>query len=282
MIAEPFPEDIYTNPKHSAEPAFRQSAGIMILRIVGFLCAAALLFLIASVVAFFSLFLFALQGINFLTYKRFAEAGRNFSPRLAFFSPPCYNKRAGGISMNRKQRKEELLKYIERIRDDEGYAVVDVSLGEGVELYDPLSLKRDLNGEIYDYIEAQTNVIPATVPLRIRFHGNFRPEEQEEIKQTMHRHYVMKSFDISWDLIANFRKTLLLALFGAAVLAVYLYLALSSENALMTEILSVIGSFSLWEAVDAFLLERPHLRRDNRNNEQSLNQRIEFVPNAEN
>ncbi len=185
--------------------------------------------------------------------------------------------------MNRKQRKEELIQYIERIRDDEGYAVVDVSL-EGVELYDPLSLKgqRDLNGDIYDYIEAQTNVIPANVPLRIRFHGDLPDEEQEEIRQMMHRHYVMKSFDISWDLIANFRKMLLLALFGAAVLALYLYLALTSENALMTEILSVIGSFSLWEAVDAFLLERPHLRRENRNNEQSLHERIEFIPNAEN
>ena len=181
--------------------------------------------------------------------------------------------------MNRKQRKEELLQYIEHIRDDEGFAVVDVSLGEGVDVYDPLSLKgqRDLNGDIYDYIEAQTNVIPASVPLRIRFHGDFPAEEQEEIKQMMHRHYVMKSFDISWDLIANFRKMILLALFGAAMLAVYLYLALTSENALMTEILSVIGSFSLWEAVDALLLERPHLRRENRNNEQSLNQRIEFI-----
>ena len=185
--------------------------------------------------------------------------------------------------MNRKQRKEELLKYIEHIRDGEGYAVVDVSLGEEVTLYDPLSLKgqKDLSGEIYDYIEAQTNVIPANVPLRIRFHGDFPEEEQAEIRQMMHRHYVMKSFDISWDLMANFRKMLLLALFGAAVLALYLYLALTSQNALMTEILSIIGSFSLWEAADAFLLERPHLRRESRNNEQSLGQRIEFINDAQ-
>ena len=183
--------------------------------------------------------------------------------------------------MNRKQRKEELLKYIETIRDSEGYAVVDVAL-ERETMYDPLSVKgqKDLGGEIYDYIEAQTNVIPASVPLRIRFHGDFEDTEQEEIKQMMHRHYVMKSFDISWDLMANFRKMLLLALFGAAVLAVYLYLALTSQNALMTEILSIVGSFSLWEAADAFLLERPHLRRESQNNDQSLNQRIEFVSEA--
>lgn len=181
--------------------------------------------------------------------------------------------------MNRKQRKEELLAYIEHIRDDDGYAVVDVDLGEDVTLYDPLSLngQKDLSGEIYDYIEAQTNVIPAAVPLRIKFHGDFDEKEQDEIRQMMHRHYVMRSFDISWDLMANFRKALLLALFGAVLLAVYLYLAIATEHAFMTEILSIVGSFSLWEAADAVLLERPSLRRENRNNEQSLNERVEFV-----
>ena len=180
--------------------------------------------------------------------------------------------------INRKQVKEELLQYIDRIRDENGNAVVEVAL-EGVTLYDPLSVKgeKDLSGEIYDYIEAQTNVIPAEVPLRVRLHGDFSEEEQAEIKASMHRHYTMKAYDISWDLVANFRKMLLLALFGAAVLAVYLFLAITGRNAFFTEILSIVGSFSLWEAADAFLLERPHLRREFRNNRQNLTQTVEFV-----
>ena len=183
--------------------------------------------------------------------------------------------------MKRKQEKQELIAYIERIRDNDGNAVIDVDLSE-TSLYDPLSLKgeKDLSGEIYDYIEAQTNVIPAAVPLRIRLHGDFTHEEQEEIKKAMHRHYTMKSFDISWDLVANLRKMVLLAIFGFAMLAVYLGLAITGKNVFMTEILSIIGSFSLWEAADAFLLERPHLRRENRNNDQNLNQKIEFGPST--
>lgn len=185
--------------------------------------------------------------------------------------------------MNKKREKEELLRYVERIRDSEGNAVVDVNLGDGVTVYDPLSLKgeKDLNGEIYDYIEAQTNVIPSIIPLRIRFHGDIPAEEQEEIKKIVQRHYVMKSFDLSWDLVANFRKMLLLTILGVVLLAVYLYLALTGKNAFMTEILSIVGSFSLWEAADALLLERPSLRRENKNIEQSLNERIEFVGTAE-
>ena len=182
---------------------------------------------------------------------------------------------------NRKEEKQELLEYIKNTLDENGNAVVDVCL-DGTELYDPLSLKgeKDLNSDIYDYIEAQTNIIPAQVPLRIRMHGDYSPEEQSAIVQSMHRHYIMKSFDISWDLMANFRKMLLLAIFGAAVLAVYLVLALTDKNVLFTEILSIVGSFSLWEAADALLLERPHLRREMQNNEQSLNQKVEFVPLA--
>lgn len=181
--------------------------------------------------------------------------------------------------MNHKQRKQELLNYIEHLCDEDGNAVVDVDLSGDISLYDPLSLKgqKDLDGGIYDFIEAQTNVVPAQIPLRVRFHGDFAEEEQEEIRKIVHKHYVMKSFDVSWDLMANLRKLLLLALFGAAVLSVYLYLAITGNNAFMTEVLSIIGSFSLWEAADALLLERPHLRRELKNIDQSLNERIEFI-----
>ena len=154
--------------------------------------------------------------------------------------------------MKRKQAKAELVRYIETIRDNEGHAVVDISLGEDVTRYDPLSL-----------------------------HGEFAEGEPEEIKQMMHHHYVMKSFDIAWDVMANFRKILLFTLFGAAMIAIYLTFALIGKDVFMTEILSVVGSFSLWEAADAFLLERPHLRRERKNNDQCLNEIVEFVPRSE-
>lgn len=181
--------------------------------------------------------------------------------------------------MKSKERREELKKFIESISDGEGTAVIDVNLAGGVELYNPLSSrgKRDLSSEIYDYIDAQTNVIPAEVPLRIRFHGNFSEKEQQEIKQMMHRHYVMRSFDIAWDLLANLRKMLLLTIFGAIVLAVSLYLAITGNHTFLAEILSVVASFSLWETADGFLLERPRLRREDRNNEQNLTEEIVFV-----
>ncbi len=186
-------------------------------------------------------------------------------------------------TMSRKERAEEVIEYLKNIRDEEGYAVVDIDASDAASLYDPLGMGtgKDLNGAIYDYIETQTNVVPADIPLRIRFHGDIPPAEQEAIRGMMHRHYKLRSLDVSWDMASNFRKMLLLILFGVAVLALYFYFAFTRDDAFFAEILSIVGSFSLWEAADAFLLERPHLRREAENIEQSLEQKIEFVPAAE-
>lgn len=181
--------------------------------------------------------------------------------------------------MNKKEQAKKLLEYFETIKDEKGRAVIDVNASDKEGLYNPLSLggSRDLADEVYGYIDAQANVIPADVPLAVRFHGSFSESEQKEIKAMMRRHYTMKSFDITWDAAANFKKMTGLIIFGVLVLAAYFYITFATNNIMFAEILSIIGSFSLWEAADAFLLERTRLKRERKNLEQNLNQEIEFV-----
>ena len=182
--------------------------------------------------------------------------------------------------MKYKRQAEDIIRYVAAMRDAEGYACIDIHLSSDIELYDPLSYGEnlDLSNGIYDFIEGQDNMIPAHVPLRIRFHGrSLSPEEQEKIRRIMRRHYTMLSYDVMWDMAANFRKMIGFSIFGVVMLGIYFYLVLSSDNAIATEALSIIGSFSLWEAADAFLLERPRLRRERANIMQNRNQLIEFV-----
>ena len=126
----------------------------------------------------------------------------------------------------KKYRADEIVRFVDSIKDQDGYAVIDVNLREGAEIYNPLSAQsnRDLSSDIYAFIDEQTNLVPAEIPLRIRFHGNIPAEEQEQIRSLMHRHYTMKSFDISWDVAANLRKMIVLAVFGVIVLCAYFYL----------------------------------------------------------
>lgn len=184
------------------------------------------------------------------------------------------------VSMSKsRERMKELVKYAEEIVDESGYAVIDVKLPREEELYDPLSMgsNLDLDPAIYDFIDRQANIIPSKVPLKIRMHGDVDEDKQQEIKRLMHRHYMMRSYDVTWDFAANFRKALFLILFGVAVLSVYFVVTVLLDEPLFAEILSIVGTFSLWEAANAILLDRPSLKRNRDAVEQNISQVIEFV-----
>lgn len=63
--------------------------------------------------------------------------------------------------------------YLRSQREEDGRVGIDINLNNDIELYNPLSVSCDLelNSEIYDYIEEQSNLIPSNIPLKIRFHG---------------------------------------------------------------------------------------------------------------
>lgn len=184
--------------------------------------------------------------------------------------------------MKKKEKVQELIKFADELLDEQGNAVLDVNLSGFDELYNPLSIgkNRDLNDAIYEFIDAQANIIPATVPLRIRFHGNFSEQEQDDIRKMMHRHYTMRSYDNVWDEAANSRKVAVLSIVGLAFLAAYFYFAFTSKE-FFAEILSIIGSFSVWEVANSMLLETPRLKRERKNIEQNITQKIEFVSDDE-
>ena len=48
---------------------------------------------------------------------------------------------------------------------------------------------------------------------------------------------------------------------GAALILLYLALSASRSGNLFLEILSIFGSFAVWEAADELLLSRPEIRR---------------------
>ena len=183
-----------------------------------------------------------------------------------------------------KERVKELVQYAEDIVDKDGYAVIDVKLPSEEDLYNPLSTGQnlDLNGDIYDFIDEQANIIPAKVPLKIRFHGDVDEDRQQEIRRLMHRHYTIRSYDVTWDFAANFRKAMFLSIFGVVVLIAYFLVTVLADNPLFPEILSIVGSFSLWEAANAILLDRPALKRHRDAVEQNINQCVEFVSPRDN
>ena len=176
-------------------------------------------------------------------------------------------------------RLRTLRRYLdEEYMNDEGVGVIDVCLYEGLELYDPLSCgrQRELNPEIYDFIGQKANLLPALVPLRICFHGRVPPEDQEQIRRLMTEHYSIELQDRMWDLRSNRHKLTGMVAVGVVFLSLYFFFALREDDGLFLELLSVIGSFALWEAADCFLLERRAITRDMMNIAQHMTQEVVF------
>ena len=158
-----------------------------------------------------------------------------------------------------------LRRYIDNEYMEDGYAVIHINLYQEYELFDPLSYGRQkqINQEIIDYIDRRSAIIPTTIPLKVIFHGkDITEDDQENIKKCIKEHYTVAMYDKQWDKRINRRKIIALTALGLSVLGVYVLHAISGEENMRTEILSIIASFSLWEAVDLFLLERKSLQKE--------------------
>ncbi len=163
--------------------------------------------------------------------------------------------------------------------DAEGNAVIDVHLYEEIELFDPLSMGKqtDIHPEIIEFIDRKTNLIPGTNPIIIRFHGGrLSEEDKKQAEECLREHYSVVLHDRAWDLRANNMQLILLSIIGIALISLYLFCALKLEDSIFLEVLSIIGSFAVWEAADRFLIERTAIRRDMMAIAQQKIQTVEF------
>lgn len=182
-----------------------------------------------------------------------------------------HKKRVKGSASLRRYLESE---YMER--DD---AVIHISIYEGLQLFDPLSMGRqlELNPEIIDYIDHRTAIIPARIPVRICFHGGDLSDEQKQlIRKCLIEHYTVVMHDKQWDKRINTRKVIILAAFGIAILGFHLSGYFTDRGGITTEVLSIVASFTLWEAVDLFMLERTGIRKQLADTAQLMNQTVEF------
>ncbi|MEG2207777.1 MAG: hypothetical protein RR065_06695 [Clostridia bacterium] len=143
--------------------------------------------------------------------------------------------------------------------DAEGCARIAVRCPEG--LFDPMSSgeQRTLAPALYDFIDRMAYPIPVQYPLRIVFAAAPKAE-REQISRLLKAHYALHLMDKRLDLRVNMLESLSLALLGAMLLGASMMINKHEVNRMLSEFLSVAATFSLWEAVGFFLLERKALR----------------------
>ncbi|MGN0819701.1 MAG: hypothetical protein ACI4M6_04805 [Christensenellaceae bacterium] len=194
-----------------------------------------------------------------------SEQLRKRRRRNFFISLKEYSKR-------NKANRNFSEKYSEICEDESVRIRVNAEGG----LYSPYSDKRDLDTGMLDYIESTAYTVPIDRPLTVSF-SSVPEEERENVAATYKKYFELKFNDKCLDLkICYFKAILLLILgfifFGCAV-------AFSRFNVLwgLNEICTVAASFTMWESVDFFLLERSNIKAEKLDAAQLLLAKIEFI-----
>ena len=87
------------------------------------------------------------------------------------------------------------------------------------------------------------------------------PVDEEHVKGSIRREFEQKKDDIHYALKWLSVKFIVLAVLGAAMLCVWLYLSAKMET-VGVEILSLMGWVCVWEATGIAILQRPELHRE--------------------
>ena len=81
----------------------------------------------------------------------------------------------------------KLAEYIDEEFVEDGKVTIRVNVDE---LYRPMSMGnlRQLNGDIFDYVEHCVNLVPSLIPLRVVFHG-VEEKDREHVPELFRLHY---------------------------------------------------------------------------------------------
>lgn len=171
-------------------------------------------------------------------------------------------------------------RYVEQRLQPDNTVKIDVNIPDDLELFDPLAPDEyaQLNPEILRYIEDQAYFVPAEYDLTINFVGKSLPQDKRtRLENALHDHYNMQVYDKLDDIKNNRRLGIFLLAFGAIALGVYFFMTLFEKNLLFNEIVSIVGTFSVWEAVDCWLIGGHHTKTELRNAMQMALLKVTFT-----
>lgn len=159
-------------------------------------------------------------------------------------------------------------------------AVIHVDLG-GSGFIDPLSRcsQPRMNDGIFGFIEEAAGAFPPLVPLTAVMHGA-PPEDHEAIRSMVRRHYEAVLRDQLKEKRVNKNKMNILLVIGIVLIGLSLLLAPDRGDSVFLQVISIAGTFSLWEATNCLLIIRSRINRAMRETAQYLTMDIRFDPGS--
>ncbi len=171
-------------------------------------------------------------------------------------------------------------KFIAKRLQSDNTVRINVNLPEDMDIFDPMAPAEygQLNPEIYRYIEEQAYFVPTEYDITVNFVGReLSPVQQKQVETALRDHYNMQVYDKLDDIHSNRSLGLFLLIFGIVALAAYFFITLFAENLIFHEVISIVGTFSIWEAVDCWLINGHHTKVELNNALQMALTKITFA-----
>ena len=121
--------------------------------------------------------------------------------------------------------------------------------------------KQVLRPELISYIEDIAYYVPYDISIVLEFSGySFKEEEKVRLMENITNQFGMKTHDMEVELNYNAKKAIKLFVVGSIVLAISFMIRTLQYTNYVSEILSIIGTFSTWEFVNTIWFERKEKR----------------------
>lgn len=121
--------------------------------------------------------------------------------------------------------------------------------------------KQVLRPELISYIEDIAYYVPYDISIVLEFSGySFKEEEKVRLMENITNQFGMKTHDMEVELNYNAKKAIKLFVVGSIVLAISFMICTLQYTNYVSEILSIIGTFSIWEFVNTIWFERKEKR----------------------
>ncbi len=175
-----------------------------------------------------------------------------------------YKERMAALKQN-ATKKYTNERFLEKRKEEDHKVKIEVVLPQDFELFDPLAPTKYgmLNPEIYRYIEEQVYFVPSEYDIVIHFSGKkLLPNEQDLVRKALQDHYNLQVYDKLDDIRRNRLLGIFLLIFGSIALALYFFMTLRNHNFVLLEIISIVGTFSVWESVNCWLIQGHERRVD--------------------
>lgn len=168
--------------------------------------------------------------------------------------------------INRRQLKEkakELQKEDKQIYDEEGRAVINMTVLDDNEFLSPYGEEKDIviSRETAAFLEHSTRAIHHNRDLTLVISSNVIDEKEKVLyKKGIHNYFENSFLALQKDLKRNLLTSTIFALIGVLYFAVLIVISLFVDYDLILEMLSIAGWVFLWEAVELFFIDRTEMK----------------------